>query len=218
MQDIRQQFCANLNHLMETNGYTPLRLARETEATAQAVSTWIKGKNIPGIEKLFAISRIFGTTVDALLADNIDGTEPKVTQSLSGVALKLQQHLDGDDVEVRLFSDTGDDYHFGRTLAHLLKCRSMSKRILAARLGVEQTVVEKWVAEIDVPNLSQLREICDILNVSMDRIAYSRGPVTCIHNHNLSLKDLDLLQTIAESLRRAHRKKVPNDRTADQVE
>ena len=58
--------------LRKANGYTQEGFAREVGVTRQAVYKWEVGDSYPEAEKLIAIKRLFGISIDDLLDDSFD--------------------------------------------------------------------------------------------------------------------------------------------------
>lgn len=204
MDDIRERFRLRLQELMAKHNYTPGRLAKESGASVQSVSTWLKGKNMPNVPMLWTIADIFNVSVDNILGGNPE--EDAYTGPRSSIADKLAKYLNSGEFDGRTFDDVTDTYTFGKKLKHLLHCRSMGRQTLAAKIGVQVEDINNWIAGTTVPDLSQLIAVCEVLDTSMDRIAFTKAPVTCISNYGLTLRDIDMLQLIADAMRRAHRK------------
>ena len=207
LKTIRDLFSDKLDRLMKRDDFNPQSLARALDVSAGAISTWTRAKNLPSTEKMIEISNLFGVSIDSLLSINADIQPAKKTVKLEDkVVTRLQQMLDGEDTEVTLFSDISEDTRFGARLNHLLKCKSMSVSTLSERTNVPVDTIKSWINETSAPDLTQLIAVCDTLHVSMDRIAYSRSPATCIQNRGLSVKDCEMLQLIADALRKSHKK------------
>ena len=58
--------------LRKANGYTQEKFARAVGVTRQAVYKWEVGDSYPEAEKLIAIKRLFGISIDDLLDDSFD--------------------------------------------------------------------------------------------------------------------------------------------------
>ena len=55
--------------LRKKNGWSQEELADKLQVSRQAVSKWEGAQTIPDIERILAMSRLFGVTVDYLLKD-----------------------------------------------------------------------------------------------------------------------------------------------------
>ena len=70
------------------NGWSQEDLAAQLDVSRQSVSKWESGASQPDLDKVLAMSRIFGVSTDALLKDELDdlGPAPR-TDLLSGASL-----------------------------------------------------------------------------------------------------------------------------------
>ena len=62
-------YSTNLCDLMEKNGVSSYKLAKDIGVHTSTVTNWRDGK-FPKVEHLQAVAAYFGTTVDRLLSDN----------------------------------------------------------------------------------------------------------------------------------------------------
>lgn len=62
-----EHFAEKLQSLRKSKGMSQENLAEELGVSRQAVSKWESGQSFPEIEKLVAVSELFGVTVDSLL-------------------------------------------------------------------------------------------------------------------------------------------------------
>lgn len=62
--------------LRKRSGWSQEELAERMQVSRQAVSKWESAQSIPDIDKLLALSRLFGVTTDYLLKDEIEDEEP----------------------------------------------------------------------------------------------------------------------------------------------
>ena len=59
----------NIRYLMEVNGFS-VRLLQSVFGFSypQAVYTWLDGKNIPSVDNLLILAKLFGVTIDEIVA------------------------------------------------------------------------------------------------------------------------------------------------------
>jgi transcriptional regulator with XRE-family HTH domain len=62
----------NIKNLRCQKGWTQLRLAKELNVSEDAVSKWETERNMPSVEDVVRISKIFNISIDALLNSNFD--------------------------------------------------------------------------------------------------------------------------------------------------
>lgn len=62
-------------NLRKKNGWSQEELAQRLSVSRQSVSKWEGGQSIPDLDKLLALSQIFGVTLDYLVKDEIDCNE-----------------------------------------------------------------------------------------------------------------------------------------------
>lgn len=62
----------NIKSLRYQKGWTQVKLAKELNVSEDAVSKWETGKNMPSVEDVVQISKIFNITIDSLLNANFD--------------------------------------------------------------------------------------------------------------------------------------------------
>ena len=200
---VKKQFASKLPMLMKKHGYSQPSLANILGVSSATVHNWLIGRNLPNSETLIEMSELFNVSIDSLVST----TEEVVTivpgnSAKSRVIKKLQKYLnDKENTTVTTFDDLHESTHFGHKLERIMGYNFMDVDRLAGALLVKPDIVKAWIDETEVPNLTQLIQICDVLHVSMDRLAYSRSPVTCIQNRGLSVKDCDMLRYIADALR-----------------
>lgn len=58
--------------LRKMNGWSQEELAEKMRVSRQAVSKWESGQSVPDLEKILALSKLFGVTTDYLLKDEIE--------------------------------------------------------------------------------------------------------------------------------------------------
>ncbi len=73
-------------HLRKKNGWSQEELAEKVQVSRQAVSKWESVQSVPDLEKILALSRLFGVTTDYLLKDEIE--EEAYTGETEGTAVK----------------------------------------------------------------------------------------------------------------------------------
>ena len=66
------KFCDKLQKIRKENNVTQEQLADKLNVSRQAVSKWESGTAYPDTEKLIQISKIFNTSLDELINDNVD--------------------------------------------------------------------------------------------------------------------------------------------------
>ncbi len=62
-------------NLRKKNGWSQEELAEKMHVSRQAVSKWEGAQTVPDLEKVLALSRLFGVTTDYLLKDEIENEE-----------------------------------------------------------------------------------------------------------------------------------------------
>lgn len=65
-------FADKLIDLRKRNGWTQEDLAEQMHVSRQSVSKWESAQSIPDLEKILALSRLFGVSTDYLLKDDVD--------------------------------------------------------------------------------------------------------------------------------------------------
>ena len=67
----------NLSRLRKENGFTVARLQEQLGlASPQSLYKWFRGDNLPTVDNLFALSRLFGVTIEDILVEACRGTPP----------------------------------------------------------------------------------------------------------------------------------------------
>ncbi len=64
-----------ITNLRKKNGWSQEELAEKMQVSRQAVSKWEGAQTVPDLEKILALSRLFGVTTDYLLKDEIEDEE-----------------------------------------------------------------------------------------------------------------------------------------------
>ena len=64
-----------ITNLRKKNGWSQEELAEKMQVSRQAVSKWEGAQTVPDLEKILALSRLFGVTTDYLLKDEIENEE-----------------------------------------------------------------------------------------------------------------------------------------------
>ncbi len=64
-----------ITNLRKKNGWSQEELAEKMGVSRQAVSKWEGAQTVPDLEKILALSRLFGVTTDYLLKDEIEDEE-----------------------------------------------------------------------------------------------------------------------------------------------
>lgn len=69
-------------NLRKKNGWSQEELAQQLSVSRQSVSKWEGGQSIPDLDKLLALSQIFGVTLDYLVKDDMDCAEIQYTADM----------------------------------------------------------------------------------------------------------------------------------------
>ena len=64
-----------ITNLRKKNGWSQEELAEKMQVSRQAVSKWEGAQTTPDLEKILALSKLFGVTTDYLLKDEIEDEE-----------------------------------------------------------------------------------------------------------------------------------------------
>ena len=64
-----------ITNLRKKNGWSQEELAEKMQVSRQAVSKWEGAQTAPDLEKILALSKLFGVTTDYLLKDEIEDEE-----------------------------------------------------------------------------------------------------------------------------------------------
>ena len=64
-----------ITNLRKKNGWSQEELAEKMQVSRQAVSKWEGAQTVPDLEKILALSKLFGVTTDYLLKDEIESEE-----------------------------------------------------------------------------------------------------------------------------------------------
>ena len=59
-------FCDNLKEYLKQKGYSQTQLGDRIGVTRQAISRWESGADTPSLERIAALARVLGVTIDAL--------------------------------------------------------------------------------------------------------------------------------------------------------
>ncbi|MBE5832912.1 MAG: helix-turn-helix transcriptional regulator [Butyrivibrio sp.] len=81
-ENIRIDFeatCRLLSCYIKASGYTDKELAMVLGTTVQSVNKWRHAHNLPDIDNLYALSRMFGIGLDDLILPNVDRYTTKRT-------------------------------------------------------------------------------------------------------------------------------------------
>ncbi len=92
MTDLKQIFAANLQSLRQARGLTQTDLGIQLNYSDKAVSKWERGESIPDAAVLKQISSLFGISLDSLLTDHTNETEPYWEKNLEEHAAKEKKH------------------------------------------------------------------------------------------------------------------------------
>lgn len=92
MTDLKQIFAANLQSLRLRDGMTQTELGEKLNYSDKAISKWERGESIPDASVLKQISSLFGISLDSLLTDHTQETEPYWEKNLEELAAKEKKH------------------------------------------------------------------------------------------------------------------------------
>ena len=73
---------AKVMALRKKNGWSQEELAEKLNISRQSVSKWESGASIPDIDKIIALSGLFGVSTDYLLKDNLEKELPSETDDV----------------------------------------------------------------------------------------------------------------------------------------
>ena len=59
-------FCDNLKEYRKQKGYSQTQLGQRIGVTRQAISRWESGTDTPSLERIAALARVLGVSIDAL--------------------------------------------------------------------------------------------------------------------------------------------------------
>ena len=96
MTDLKQIFAANLQSLRLRDGMTQTELGEKLNYSDKAISKWERGESIPDASVLKQISSLFGISLDSLLTDHTQETEPYWEKNLEELAAKEKKHHHAD--------------------------------------------------------------------------------------------------------------------------
>lgn len=65
-------FADKLIQLRKRSGWSQEELAEQLRVTRQSVSKWEGGQSIPDLDRLLALSQLFGVSTDYLLKDELE--------------------------------------------------------------------------------------------------------------------------------------------------
>ena len=68
--------------LRKKNGWSQEELAEKLNISRQSVSKWESGASIPDIDKIIAMSGLFGVSTDYLLKDDVEKELPSETEDV----------------------------------------------------------------------------------------------------------------------------------------
>ena len=87
-------FSERLSQLIKESGMTQTQVAEKLGVSQASVNFWINGRNDPKGKELFAISKLFGCSIDWLLTGDEKKTEDSATQMWRDRALLAEQKLE----------------------------------------------------------------------------------------------------------------------------
>lgn len=87
--------------LRKKNGWSQEELADQLGVSRQAVSKWESASSIPDLERVLAMSRLFGVSTDYLLKDEIEGEAPaSVVEEPSAIARRVSMEEAGEYLRI----------------------------------------------------------------------------------------------------------------------
>ena len=89
MTDLKQIFAVNLQALRQRDGLTQTELGEKLNYSDKAVSKWERGESIPDASVLKEIGSLFGVSLDSLLSDHTNETEPYWEKNLEMLILMI---------------------------------------------------------------------------------------------------------------------------------
>ena len=89
--------CEKLIDLRRKAGLSQEQMAQQLDVSRQAVSKWETGESLPDTNKLLAIGRLLGVTVDYLLADSVTGGDETILD-------EFKQIVDNQPLERKLMA------------------------------------------------------------------------------------------------------------------
>ena len=72
--------------LRKKNGWSQEELAEHLNVSRQSVSKWESGMSVPDLNKIIAMSELFGVSTDYLLKDELDAPTPSETTGKDAAA------------------------------------------------------------------------------------------------------------------------------------
>ena len=117
------EFSEKLMELRRREGLSQEQLADRLGVTRQSVSKWESGSAMPELNKLIAISDIFGVTIDYLVKEAAEPEQPAPAQDTA----HLERRLD----------DLAGEYHrsFGPYYSYTSKVRLLCLPLVSVRFG-----------------------------------------------------------------------------------
>lgn len=97
------KFCDKLQKIRKENNVTQEQLADKLSVSRQAVSKWESGTAYPDTEKLIQISKIFNTSLDELINDNVGGNKNNETNKKFNLMETLNIFFDFISKSVNMF-------------------------------------------------------------------------------------------------------------------
>ena len=95
--------------------WTQRQLAKQLSVSHQAVSKWEKGAAIPDLETLVAMARLFGVSVDQLIAPKADAPSPTSSHAFLEEELEDEDELfdleEDEDFDIDIDMDDDHGYH-----------------------------------------------------------------------------------------------------------
>ena len=68
--------------LRKKNGWSQEELAEKLNISRQSVSKWESGASLPDIDKIIALSSLFGVSTDYLLKEELETEQPSETEDV----------------------------------------------------------------------------------------------------------------------------------------
>ena len=91
---ILNNFSARFSSLIKESGVTQLEVAKKIGVSQAAINFYKNGRNMPGGEELYKISKLFGASIDWLITGIESMSEDSATQMWRDRALRAEEKLE----------------------------------------------------------------------------------------------------------------------------
>ncbi len=107
-------------------------------------------------------------------------------------------------------------YDFGLTLREIRKKKLMTQKRLAELIGVTETVISKYEANISYPPFESLRALSAVLGVSLDELCGTEA-MERISVYNITKEQQQLVRDLVDEFRKSN-ERLNKKLTAEQYE